>query len=184
MRRWTSLSWRYESGPRLTTQYPRSDNIEYSYILEGYNDHWINIKNANRINFSQLPPGDYRLKLKTNNNDYLESSNQLFIQVIPPIWRTLPAYLLYFITAVLLLWFGLKYYTDKIKLKQSLIFEKNQRQLEHDLNEERLRFYTGFSHELKTPLTMILAPVESLLSEIRKKEHINSLRIVEKNAKT
>lgn len=165
-------------------KYPRSDNIEYSYILEGYNDHWINIKNANRINFSQLPPGDYRLKLKTNNNDYLESSNQLFIQVIPPIWRTLPAYLLYFITAVLLLWFGLKYYTDKIKLKQSLIFEKNQRQLEHDLNEERLRFYTGFSHELKTPLTMILAPVESLLSEIRKKEHINSLRIVEKNAKT
>lgn len=165
-------------------KYPKSDNIEYSYILEGYSDHWINIKNANRINFSQLPPGDYNLKLKTNNNDYLESSNQLFIQVIPPIWRTLPAYALYLITALLLIWFGLRYYTEKIKLKQSLVFEKNQRQLEQDLNEERLRFYTGFSHELKTPLTMILAPVESLLGEIRKKEHTNSLRIIEKNAKT
>ncbi|UAB84261.1 response regulator [Zunongwangia sp. SCSIO 43204] len=165
-------------------KYPKSDNIEYSYILEGYSDHWINIKNANRINFSQLPPGDYNLKLKTNNNDYLESSNQLYIQVIPPIWRTLPAYALYLISGLLLIWFGLRYYTEKIKLKQSLVFEKNQRQLEQDLNEERLRFYTGFSHELKTPLTMILAPVESLLGEIRKKEHTNSLRIIEKNAKT
>ncbi|MCL6218082.1 two-component regulator propeller domain-containing protein [Zunongwangia pacifica] len=165
-------------------KYPKSDNIEYSYFLEGYNDHWINIKNAKRINFSQLPPGNYKLKLKTNDNDYLESYSQLFIEVIPPVWRTIPAYIAYFIISILLIWFGLNYYAEKVKLKQSLIFEKNQRQLEQDLNEERLRFYTGFSHELKTPLTMILAPVESLLIEIRKKEHVNNLRIIEKNAKT
>ncbi|WBL21566.1 hybrid sensor histidine kinase/response regulator transcription factor [Zunongwangia sp. HRR-M8] len=165
-------------------KYPKSSNIEYSYILEGYNDHWINIKNANRINFSQLPPGDYNLKLKTNDNDYLESSNQLHISVVPPLWKTPAAYVFYLFLASFIIWFSLKYYTDRIKLKQSLIFEKSQRELEQELNEERLRFYTGFSHELKTPLTMILAPVETLLTEIRKKEHKNSLRIIEKNAKT
>ncbi|WP_417885796.1 hybrid sensor histidine kinase/response regulator transcription factor [Zunongwangia sp.] len=165
-------------------QYPRSDNIEYSYLLEGYSDHWVNIKNANRINFSHLPPGNYKLILKTNPNDYVTSSKELYISIMPPFWRTIPAYISYFIIISLLIVFGLKYYSDKIKLKQSLVFEKNQRQLENELHEERLRFYNGFSHELKTPLTMILAPVESLLTEIRKKEQINSLRIIEKNAKT
>ncbi|MEH6407818.1 MAG: ATP-binding protein, partial [Leeuwenhoekiella sp.] len=165
-------------------KYPSSENVEYSYLLEGYSDHWVNLTNFNKINFSKLPPGHYKLKLKTNANDYFESSKELFINIVPPFWMTIPAYILYLLLAVLLIWLSLRYYTNRFRLKQSLLFEKNQRQLENELNEERLRFYTGFSHELKTPLAMILAPVESLLSEIRKKEHVNSLRIIDKNART
>lgn len=165
-------------------KYPSSENVEYSYLLEGYNDHWVNLKNFNKINFSQIPAGQYTLRLKTNPNDYFTSSTELFITIIPPFWKTLPAYILYFLTLVLILWLSLRYYTNRFRLKQSLLFEKNQRHLENDLNEERLRFYTGFSHELKTPLAMILAPVESLLMEVQKKEHVTRLRIIDKNART
>jgi CheY-like chemotaxis protein/anti-sigma regulatory factor (Ser/Thr protein kinase) len=76
----------------------------------------------------------------------------------------------------------MKYYTERIKLKNSLLFEKKQRQLEHDLNEERIHFFTNFSHELKTPLTLIIAPLEDLINHVKSQKHHKNLQIVKKNA--
>src|SRR5690606_2474551 len=100
----------------------------------------------------------------------------------PPFWKTWPAYILYFMVLALVVYGAMKYYSERIKLRNSLIFEKKQRLLEHDLNEERLRFFTSFSHELKTPLTLILAPVEDLIARIQVSEYKKSLGLVHKNA--
>ena len=165
-----------------TLDFPFANNTNYSYILEGFNEHWIDLKNANRINFSNIPPGDYTLKIKAENASSGPLYKELNIHMLPPIWQTVPAYIFYLLSIVLLIWAGLRYYSEHIKLKNSLILEKNQRKLEHELNEERIRFYTGFSHELKTPLTLILAPLETLLHEIQHKQHHKSLKLIKRNA--
>lgn len=165
--------------------YPFSEKISYSYILENYNDHWVESGNVGTANFSNIPPGEYIFKVKASmapgTGD--ETYTHLSIIITPPFWKTWPAYMLYSIFIILVIYGALKYYSERIKLRNSLVFEKKQRQLEHDLNEERLRFFTSFSHELKTPLTLILTPVEDLLEKIKHAEHKKSLGLVHKNAR-
>ena len=163
-------------------KFPYADNVRYSYFLEGYSDFWTNLKTSNRINFSNLPPGTYDLKIRAESDIDSNYYKEFNIRVLPPIWKTIPAYLFYLITLALLVTMGLKYYSERIHLKNSLLFEQKQRKLEHELNEERIRFYTGFSHELKTPLTLILAPLETLLDEIVHKRHRKSLKLIRRNA--
>lgn len=162
--------------------FPIANNTQYSYILEGYNDHWIDLKNSNRINFSNISPGYYTLKIKAETLASTPLYKELALTILPPFWQTWPAYLFYIVTLIILIYSGLRYYSERVYLKNSLHFEQKQRKLEHELNEERVRFYTGFSHELKTPLTLILAPLENLLDEIVHKQHRKSLKLIKRNA--
>lgn len=162
--------------------FPFAASLNYSYILEGYYDQYTHLKNSNRINFSNIPPGNYTLKIKAENQANSTRFKELSIIILPPFWQTLPAYIFYIVTLIIFIWGGLKYYAERLKLKNSLLFEQKQRQLEHELNEERIRFYTGISHELKTPLTLILAPLESLIDNVIHKKQQKSLRLIKKNA--
>jgi len=165
-------------------KYPEAKNINYSYLLEGYQEHWIKLKGSGLATFSNTPPGNYILKVKATMDSGEEITNQLSIKISPPFWKTLPAYLLYLLLIIMLLIFAMKYYSERIKLKNSLLFEKKQRQLEHDLNEERIHFFTNFSHELKTPLTLILAPLDDLISQLKTTKHLKSVHLIKRNAVT
>src|SRR5690606_27284289 len=90
--------------------------------------------------------------------------------------------LIYVLLIVALIWGVFKYYSDRLVLKNSLLVEKKQRQLEQDLNLERIRFFTGFSHELKTPLSLIMAPVEELLEQDHNKQAREHLLTIKRNA--
>ncbi|WKN31512.1 two-component regulator propeller domain-containing protein [Porifericola rhodea] len=165
-------------------RYPTSDDVSYSYILENYDDQWIDGGNAGTANFSNVPPGEYIFKVKTNHGggETPQQSKALSIIINPPFWQTWPAYFLYIFTIVAILYGAVRYYGDRIRLKNSLLFERRQRELEHDINEERLRFFTSFSHELKTPLTLILAPIEDMVNNKSLSAHSKALQMVHKNA--
>ncbi|MCH4553114.1 two-component regulator propeller domain-containing protein [Aestuariibaculum lutulentum] len=163
-------------------KYPHSQNIKYSYLLNGYQNQWINIENNNSINLSKLPPGNYDLIVKGEINPEKTVTNNLLITITPPFWRTPTAYFMLLTLMIILIWFGTKYYAERIKLKNSLIFEKKQRQLENDLNQERARFFTSFSHELKTPLSLIIAPIEDLIEKVEKKKQKEQLKMVLSNS--
>lgn len=165
-------------------KYPSSKNINYSYILNGYQEHWIQLKENTLANFSNIPPGNYTLKVKAMMASGVEITNQLSILIKPPFWRTLPAYFLYFILLFMCTILILRYYSERIQLKNSLIFEKKERKLEHDLNEERIHFFTSFSHELKTPLTLILAPLDDLIKQTKVLKNKKNLHLIKRNAKS
>ncbi|TDN95081.1 two component regulator with propeller domain [Salegentibacter sp. 24] len=164
-------------------KYPAAHNLKYAYKLENYNEYWIEEQEAGVANFTSVPPGEYTLKVMANSGLGAQNIKELKIVVAHPFWRTFPAYLLYFILIGFLIWITFNYYSERLHLKNSLLLEKKQRQLEHDLNEERFRFFTAFSHELKTPLTLILAPVENMLSENQNKKLKNDLLFIQRNAK-
>jgi ligand-binding sensor domain-containing protein/signal transduction histidine kinase/DNA-binding response OmpR family regulator len=165
-------------------KYPEAKNINYSYLLEGYQKHWIKLEGLGLATFSNTPPGNYTLKVKATMDSGEEITNRLLISISPPFWKTLPAYLLYLLLFSIVFVLALKYYSERIKLKNSLLFEKKQRQLEHDLNEERIHFFTNFSHELKTPLTLILAPLDDLIHQLKLDKHLKSVHLIKRNAIT
>lgn len=164
-------------------KYPEAHNLTYSYKLENHNEYWIEDQKEGIANFTSVPPGEYILKIRANSGLDTMNYEELKISIVPPFWKTLPAYLLYFISIVILIWIISRYYSERVHLKNSLVFEKKQRHLEQDLNEERFRFFTAFSHELKTPLTLILAPVENLLAEMQNKRTKNDLLFIQRNAR-
>lgn len=168
----------------VALKYPEAKTLTYSYKLEGYNEFWIESESGGTANFTSVPPGDYEFFVRADANNSDENRASLKITIVPPFWKTLPAYFLYVLAITLGVWFVAKYYSERLKLKTSLLFEQKQRSLENDLNEERFRFFTAFSHELKTPLTLILAPVEKLLGNENKKEIRKDLLYIHRNAKT
>ena len=164
-------------------KYPNANDVTYSYLLEGYHQHWIDTQSTGTANLSNIPPGKYLLKVKAHIGQGKVLTNELPITITPPFWKTIPAYLLYLVLMVGIVWGIMRYYAERIRLRNMLLFEKKERQLEHDLNEERLRFFTSFSHELKTPLTLILAPVEDLIAQIKTKKHRENLLLIHKNGR-
>ncbi len=168
----------------VALKYPFVKNIKYAYQIKGYHNHWINTDNAGKVNLTKIPQGDYTLLVKAELGTGKEVTKQLLLTIKPPFWKTPIAYLCYILLIMVSVWVALTYYSKHIKLINSLLFEKKQRQLEHDFNEERIRFFTSFSHELKTPLTLIIAPIEDLISEVTEKKFKHRLSLIHKNAKT
>ncbi|WP_296620219.1 triple tyrosine motif-containing protein [Marivirga sp.] len=87
-----------------TTDLSNSDKIEYAYLLEGFNTKWIHNKNRRHFTFTNLPPGDYKLKIKGTNSDGRWSSNikELYISVDPPFWAT-PWFQILFVVVLIIL---------------------------------------------------------------------------------
>ncbi|KJD34696.1 hypothetical protein PK35_02750 [Tamlana nanhaiensis] len=166
----------------VSLKYPFVKNTKYAYKIDGYQDQWVDTDGTGKVNLINMPHGKYVLNVKAKFGSGDEIIKKLNITVNPPFWKTLWAYLIYLVVSSLLLYAILKYLAERITLLNSLSFEKKQRQLEHNFNEERIRFFTSFSHELKTPLTLILAPLEDLLSEITLLKHKKSLQLIQKNA--
>lgn len=167
----------------VALKYPFARNVNYSYRLEGYNNNWINTNQYGKVNIINLPYGDYILNVKARFGSGDETIKKIRIYVQPPFWQTGWAFIGYLIILVTGIYWFMKYYSERLKLINSLVIEKKERQLEYNFNEERMRFFTSFSHELKTPLTLILAPLEDLINEVKSIKQKNSLTLIQNNAK-
>jgi ligand-binding sensor domain-containing protein/serine phosphatase RsbU (regulator of sigma subunit) len=77
--------------------YYNNHKNQYRYKLEGFNDNWIQLGNNNKVTFTNLSPGDYKLRVIGSNNDGLwnEEGTSLMIYVTPPWWKTNIAYSIY-----------------------------------------------------------------------------------------
>ena len=162
---------------------PRYNNFnrnQFTYRLHGYDDNWFSSDGNNFAEYRNVDAGNYVFEIRNSSNE--KFSKKLNITITPPVWRTWQAYLLFFILGVLLLWRALRFNNSRIVLKQKLKFEQDLREKEHLSMTEKLRFYTNFSHELKTPLTLIQGPVNDLLKKERDPTSRQYLEIIRKNS--
>lgn len=137
----------------------------YRYRLEGVDENWREIVAQNGTGtavYTNLAPGNYVLKVNAANNskEWSNEYAQITIVVHPPFWKTPVAYALYLLIIALLFYLSLTYY--KRWTKQKLIRENEEK-----LNELKFNFFTNVSHEFRTPLTLIITPLESILKEIK-----------------
>ncbi len=152
---------------------------ELEYKLAGYDEEWQLIHDFNTAVYRNVPPGEYLFQVK--HKDGNKVLKQLNIKISPPIWRTWQAYILFFLLGIVIVWRLIKFNNSRIVLKQKLEFEHQQRLEEFNAMQEKLRFYTNFSHELKTPLTLIQGPVNDLISKTDNPEHLPYLQLIKKN---
>ncbi len=157
----------------------------YQYKLEDFDDKWnATSSNSRTIQYTNLYPGDYYLRIKaSNNNGYWSKETGLRITVLPPFWLTYRFFGIILFIILIILYFLRKQLKYRMQLKQELLLEKVQRERDEKLNNEKLRFFTNISHELRTPLTLILGPAKQLLKQDNDKEKVkNRIELINHNA--
>ncbi len=141
------------------------DKNEYAYFLEGFDEGWNEIGQRNSATYTNIPPGEYVFRVKAANSDgiWSEEASTLMLNISPPWWRTTAAYIVYGILFLGILYFFNQYTLIRVREKGRIAIEHMQYEKEHELNELKSHFFTNITHEFRTPLTLIMGPVEELL---------------------
>jgi len=151
-------------------------SINYAYRLKGLEKRW-NEDNSRRASYINLPPGEYELQVRSTNSDGIWPNNirTLRIIVTPTFRETYWAILLYIFLFIL--------FTTTIVYIILYIYKlRHQINIEQQLADIKLRFFTDISHELRTPLTLITSPVSEVLEHENLSPNARKyLNIVHKN---
>jgi signal transduction histidine kinase/DNA-binding response OmpR family regulator/ligand-binding sensor domain-containing protein len=135
---------------------------QYKYKLEGFNDDWIFAGNKAIVDFTNLDPGKYTFRVAGSNNDGVWNEEGASLQIIirhPP-WQTWYAYLVYgLLLAGIILWYR-RFMINRAKLRLAVEIEKVEKQKVQEIDQMKSRFFANVSHEFRTPLTLILGPLE------------------------
>ena len=138
--------------------YINPSSISYAYRLKGLEEKWNEVDNSRSASYINLPPGEYELQIRSTNSDgvWMEKARILPITVLPTFWETYWAWILYVVLFVLS--------TATIVYIILYIYRlRHQINIEQQLANIKLRFFTDISHELRTPLTLIASPVSEIL---------------------
>lgn len=154
----------------------------YAYAIGG-NKEWI-CTNSPVISFASLAPGTYVMRVKACNADGVWSAERrLTIEVAPPLWRSPLMLCLYLVALVA----GMALFVVSSRRRTLSRLRRERRQMEQEKNvrlaEMKLRFFTNVSHDLRTPLTLIISPLQTLLREQLPDGITRRLQIMEKNAR-
>lgn len=173
---------------------------KYAYKLEGLEDDWVEAGNNRIATYSNLPAGRYIFRVKASNNDgvWNNTGASIRITVLPPWWETwwfitlviisiIAATVSYFYYRTRLLRFQKQRLELIVKERTKLVTEQRDQLMKlnnklKDVNRLKLQFFTNVSHEFRTPLTLILGPVDKILSVWTKKDEVfNYLLLIKRN---
>ena len=158
---------------------------QYAYKMEGVDPDWVFTDATRRFStYTQLDPGVYIFRVKGSNNDGIwnEEGTSIKITILPPWWRTNWAYTSYIILIIFTVYMTYYLQLRRMRLKHSLDIEHVHAEKLAEIDHMKSRFFTNISHEFRTPLTLILGPVQSVLSKIGDVRLKNELNVVLRNA--
>ncbi|GAB3700363.1 two-component regulator propeller domain-containing protein [Spirosoma flavus] len=135
----------------------------YAYKLLNFDNDW-NYVSEPRAMYMNLEPGNYVLQVKGANNDEVWAAKplELAITVLPPFWKTYWAYALYVLIFVILLRLWSGFNQSRIRLAHELEVELLEKNRQQELHQTKLNFFTEIAHEIRTPLTLVIGPLETL----------------------
>lgn len=146
--------------------YSIPERNQYAYKLEGFDKDWNYVGMQNKATYTGLPAGNYTLKVKAANNDgvWNETGTNLEIVIHPPFYLSAGFKVLYgflFIIGLSIFFRLLINRTEKKHIKE--IEALNQRK-EKEMHEAKISFFTMIAHEIRTPVSLIIGPLEKILS--------------------
>lgn len=156
--------------------YANPSGNRYAYMLEGFDKDWVYVDASRRLAvYSNLSPGNYTFKVKAANSDGIWNPKPqlLHIHVSAAPWLSWWAYLLYSILIFSLLAIFYIYSLRYDRLRNKLQYETIIRSKENELHENKINFFTNISHEIKTPLSLILSPLEQLVKLANSSERVH-----------
>ena len=167
--------------------FTRGGQNHYAYRLKGFEDDWNYVGNSRSANYTNIKPGKYIFELDASNSDgtWNKKPYALPIIIMPPWWSTNIAHFIYVLIFSGLLFVFYKLVDQQYKERRRAELEIDKRKQIEELNEQKIQFFTSISHEFRTPLTLILNPMRSLISESLDSAEIklrNKYNIVYNNA--
>ena len=165
--------------------YFNPDKVKYQYTMVGFDTRWIDADNRIRkATYTNLDAGDYTFKVRATNGDNWNNKElTLQISILPPFWKTTWAYFFYAILFLGLLFYIRRRGIEKLRTQFSIEKERGEAQRMHELDLMKIKFFTNVSHEFRTPLSLIMAPVDKILKQITEPDIQRQLQLVNRNAK-
>jgi signal transduction histidine kinase/ligand-binding sensor domain-containing protein/DNA-binding response OmpR family regulator len=176
--------------------YTTPSENRYLYRLDGLDRSWNELGKSRTAAFTNLYPGNYTLEVRARNanGDWITPAATIAIYVKPPFWLTRYAYAAYILLAGLLLWgirqrginklknkFALE--QERLQMKQMIEQERMEAERLHEFDQLKIKFLTNLSHELRTPISLIMGPIDKL-QEIEGDSHKQSqLSMLKRNAR-
>ena len=157
--------------------YTNPENVQYMYILDGFEKEWTFADKQRNVTYTNLPKGHYVFRVRSTNSDgvWVENERTLNITILPSFWETPWAYVLYVVFVLLIILVAVYILFTIYRLKHEVTVEQQ-------ISDIKLRFFTNISHELRTPLTLIAGPVEQVLkNEKLPADAREQLVVVERN---
>ncbi|MDH4092091.1 MAG: ATP-binding protein [Cyclobacteriaceae bacterium] len=140
--------------------------VRYQYILEGYDKAWSPVTKATSASFGNIDAGAYTFKLRARGGEGVWSQPITYaFVVLPPWWQTWWAYVFYGLIFVLIVITVRNETLRRERLKNEIKLSQLETDKYHELDILKSRFFANISHEFRTPLTLLLAPLQRRLSK-------------------
>lgn len=164
-------------------QLPFSGDCRYAIKMENFDKAWRDNGTNRTATYTNLAPGSYTFHVKLMDDK--EASSEMAsvpVFIANPPWATWWAYVLYLMAILALLYAYHHYNVHWQQMKNQLKMELLTRQQAADLHEMKLRFFTNISHEIRTPVTLIIGAINRLLEAgITDKSQVSSIQTIRKN---
>jgi len=156
---------------------------KYAYKLEGFDKDW-NYPNINRATYMNIPRGEYIFKVKGTNNDGVWSDEvSIIIKVKPSFWLSNIMIVLYITMFIVICVYLLRRNNKRVEIKNEEKIYKYKTEKEKEIYESKINFFTNIAHEIRTPLSLIIAPLEIIIrSDDGDRQTKVNLKIIDQNA--
>lgn len=150
---------------------------QYAYRLKGFEKNWNFVQTQRKATYTNLDPGEYIFQVKASNNDGIwnEMGSSVKLIIKPPFWMTW-----WFKTLIVVIILLITYFI--LRFRRNLELKEIEEQKREDMHQVQLQLFTNISHEFRTPLTLIMGPLEKLLNEDSRSVFNHYYKLMYRNA--
>jgi len=163
----------------------KPETTRFLYKLDGFNSDWVQTSQGIAgVQFTNLSPRRYTLHVKAvvDNGKICSDVSTLVITILPPWYRTWWAYLIYALLGLAAVYNLYKRFTQKRRTRAKMQKIRSEVEQQLEMDDMKMNFYTSMSNELRTPLTLIISPVVSMLNKEKDDKHRKELLTIYQNA--
>ncbi len=145
--------------------YEASYKNQYKYRLTGQDETWVYARHKTEATYTNLRPGKYKFQVQGANQDGIwnQDGTELYIRIKPPLYARGYAFVFYILLLSVIAFLIFNFLKRRAKLKMIIEVEKFEKQKAQEIAALKSRFYTNISHEFRTPLTLLVGPLEDTM---------------------
>lgn len=146
--------------------YTTPQKNKYAYKLEGFDKEWNYVNNQHQATYTNLRAGKYKFHVRASNSDGLwnEEGTSIYIVIQPPFWLSTGSKLIYLMLIVSLVLYLFRYYRQRTEKRHHKKIKELNQEKEKEVYDAKIQFFTMIAHEIRTPVSLIIGPLEKVIS--------------------